>query len=240
MENCPIDTTLHNAKPVEAVSFIHHKSGHRAPVHIWAIPLRDKHGSIIGVIQTFEGEVAVKGPDPNDHSLRQRGWLDDATGLPNLAMTQSHLRETLGSFCDLQIPFGVICVEVRELVQLRARYGQEAATSMLQLLARTLRNTIWPTDFIGRWTEGRFLVILSGCGDDALRAVFSRMQRMTSNVSIVWWGEQLTVKIAIGITTAVTGDNLNSLMQRVQQGLGGTQAPQAAALAAVATSRSKS
>jgi PAS domain S-box-containing protein len=82
-EKCPIATALHDAKPVEAVSFIHHKSGHRTPVHTWAIPLRDKHGSIIGVIQTFEGEFAVNGPDPNDRSMKERGWLDDATGLPN-------------------------------------------------------------------------------------------------------------------------------------------------------------
>jgi|ERR1700688_386845 len=240
LEKCPIHTILHNAKPVEAVSFIHHKSGHHAPVHAWAIPLRDKHGSIVGVIQTFEGEVAVNGPDPNDQVMRQRGWLDDASGLPNLAMTQSHLRETLGSFSDLQIPFGVICVEVHELVPLRARYGQEAATSMLQLLARTLRNTIWPTDFLGRWSEGRFLVILSGCGDDALQVVLARMRRMTSNVTIVWWGEQLTVKVSIGSASAVAGDGVESLMQRVQHGLAGSDAPESAALAAAVSSRSKS
>src|SRR5271166_393108 len=97
-ETCPIATALHQARPVEAMSFIHHKSGHRTPVHTWAIPLRDKTGSIIGIIQTFEGEFAVAGPDPNDRSMKERGCLDDITGLPNQAMMQSHLREMLGTF----------------------------------------------------------------------------------------------------------------------------------------------
>ena len=42
---CPMATALHDAMPVEAMSFIHHKSGHRTPVHSWAIPLRDQQGS---------------------------------------------------------------------------------------------------------------------------------------------------------------------------------------------------
>ena len=225
---CPIASALRAAKPLEAVSFIHHKSGHRTPVHTWAIPLRDKHGSIIGVIQTFEAEVAINGPDPNDQSRKERGWLDGATGLPNQTMMLSHLRETLGSFTELHIPFGVVWVQVQELNQLRARYGQEAANSTLQVLARTLRNTVWPTDFVGRWSENQFVAILCGCGEDALHAVTGRMRRMMSSATIVWWGEQLSVRVSIGCANAVAGDSVDSLMLRAQQQLSGSQAAESA------------
>src|SRR5208282_676708 len=141
-----ISSALHGGKPLETMSFVHHKSGHRTPVHIWAVPLRDKHGSIIGVILTFEGEVALNGPHPNDQRMKEQGWLDLLTGLPNHALMQSHLRETLGTFADLHIPFAVVVVEFHELSGFRARYGQEAATSMLKVCARTLRNSVWPTD----------------------------------------------------------------------------------------------
>jgi PAS domain S-box-containing protein len=33
-EKCPISSALHGGKPLETISFIHHKSGHRTPVHI--------------------------------------------------------------------------------------------------------------------------------------------------------------------------------------------------------------
>jgi diguanylate cyclase (GGDEF)-like protein/PAS domain S-box-containing protein len=220
---CPLTTALHDAKPVEAVSFIHHKSGHRAAVHTWAIPLRDKHGSIIGIIQTFEGEFAVNGPNPNDLSMKERGWLDDVTGLPNQMMMQSHLRETLGTFAELQIPFAVVFLEVHELRQFRARYGPEAAASMLQVLARTLRNTVWPTDFVGCWSEGRFLAILSGCGEDALQGVSDRMLKMMAGATIEWWGEELSVAVSLGRTGALAGDTIESLLQRAQHALRGNQ-----------------
>ena len=230
---CPLAAALHNAKPAEAISSIHHRSGHLTPVHTWAIPLRDKHGSIIGIIQTFESEFAVNGPDPNDQTLKERGCLDYTTELPNHAIMQSHLREMLGTFAELQMPFGVICLEVHQLTQFRARYGQEAATSMLRVLARTLRNTIWPTDFVGRWSEDRFLVILSGCGQKALQVVADRMLRMTARATIEWWGEELSVEVLIGGTPAMFNDTVEALLLRVQDAMQQTRlSPQASAAAA--------
>ena len=217
--NCPMAAALHGARPVESAGFIHHKSGHRTAVHTWAIPLRDKHGSLIGVIQTFENEFSLNRPNPHDRSMQELGWLDHTTGLPNYAVMRSHLRETLGCFAELQIPFGIVCVEVQEFRRFRARYGQEAATSMMQVLARTLRNTVWPTDFVGHWTEGRFLVILSGCNQTALQAMSERVLRLLAGASIHWWGEELSVAISIGRTTAVAGDTLESILQRAQLAL---------------------
>jgi len=216
---CPISIAMHDAKPVEAITFIHHKSGHRTQVHSWAIPLRDKHGSIIGIIQTFEGEFALGGSGPNDRDMRERGCLDDTTGLPNEAMMQAHLRELLGTFGELQISFAVICLEIPDLSQFRAKYGQVAARSILQVMARTLRNTVWPTDFVGRWSADRFLVILSGCREDALQMVSQRILNMAASATIQWWGEQLSLEVLIGGTIAIAGDGAESLLQRVQQAL---------------------
>ena len=111
---------------------------------------------------------------------------------------------------------------------------------MLQVLARTLRNTVWPTDFVGRWNENQFLVILCGCGEDALQAVIDRMRRMMSNANIVWWGEELKVRISIGHAHSVAGDNVESIMQRAQQGLSGGRAMQSAAQSAAASASSQS
>ncbi|MGA8273768.1 MAG: diguanylate cyclase [Candidatus Sulfotelmatobacter sp.] len=223
-QSCPMTLAAHDGQPVESIGFIHHKSGYRAQVHTWTIPLRDKKGSIIGIIQTFEGESAACGPDPNDRSLKEHGWLDEITGLPNQAMMQSHLRETLGTFTELRVPFSIVCLEVPDLDQFRARYGQGATRSVLQVLARTLRSTVWPTDFVGAWTNGRFLLILVGCNEEALHAVSQRLARMMASVSIQWWGEDLSVAVSIGHTSARTGDTMESLLLRAQDALKGSGA----------------
>ena len=134
-------------------------------------------------------------------------------------MMQSHLRETLGTFAEIQVPFGVVCLEPHELNQFRARYGQEAATSMLLVLARTLRNAVWPTDFVGRWSAGRFLVILVGCGEAAMQTISDRMLMLMASVTIEWWGEELSVAVSMGRTVARAGDTIESLVARVHRAL---------------------
>jgi PAS domain S-box-containing protein len=238
-EKCPIAAALHDAKPVEAVIFIRHKSGHRTQVHTWAIPLRDKHGSIIGIIQTFEGEFAIAGSDLNDRNMRERGCLDDTTGLPSQAVMQAHLQEALGMFTQLQIPFGVVCVEVPELAQFRTRNGQVACRSILQVLSRTLRNTVWPTDFVGSWSENGFLTILSGCPEDALQTISARILKIVASATILWWGEELSVTVLIGCSGARTGDTVESILDRARPALGGNEValPGRAVAAGAADSR---
>jgi diguanylate cyclase (GGDEF)-like protein/PAS domain S-box-containing protein len=216
VENCFAASALQDGKAAESLISIHHRAGHWIPVRAWTIPLRDKKGSIIGAIQTFESEFAANGPDPNDRSMKERGCLDYATDLPNHAMMQSHLRESLGTFAELEIPFAIVFLEVQELAQFRAKYGQEGATSMVRVLARTLRNAVWPTDFVGRWEDDRFLVILSGCDADALHIVRERMLRRMAGVTIQWWGQELSLTMQIGSTSAVAGDTIESLVLRSQ------------------------
>jgi len=219
-EKCSISTALHDAKPVETLGLIHHKAGHRSPVRICAIPLRDRKGSIIGIIQTFEEHFALDGPDMNNQSMKEHGWLDEVTGLPNQAVMQSHLRETLAMFTEVHIPFGIACLQMNDLGRFRSRYGQGAARSILQVLARTLRNTVWPSDFVGSFGDGRFMVILMGCSEEAVQAIGGRMLKMISGATIHWWGEDLSVTVSIGSTGARAGDGVESLLLRAQLGIG--------------------
>jgi diguanylate cyclase (GGDEF)-like protein/PAS domain S-box-containing protein len=225
VEECPIHAALHDGKPVEANGFIHLRSGHRAPVRTWAIPLRGKHGSIMGVVQTFEDEFTVTGPDPNNESMRERGCLDELTGLPNRAMMQSHLREALGTFAELQIPFGIVLLEAHELPKFRAHYGHAAGSSMLKALSRTLQRTLWPADFVGCWTEEQFLIILPGCQERALYTVTERVTKMMASATITWWGQELSLAVTAAVTPAHAGDNVESMVQRAVQSLGKVSDP---------------
>jgi diguanylate cyclase (GGDEF)-like protein/PAS domain S-box-containing protein len=234
METCALTTVLHDGKSIELMGSIHHKSGSWTPVHIWSIPLRDKHGSIIGIIQTFESEVAVNGPDPNDRSMKERGCLDPATELPNETMMHSHLRESLATFAEFQIPLSVICLDIKDLDRFRARYGHEAAIQVLRVLARTLRTSVWATDFVGRWSGDRFLVILSGCDERALKTVWARLTKIMAGLTIQWWGEELSVAVSMSSAKAIAGDSVESLLERSQQNLSQNEETQSVRGAAAA------
>ena len=110
-------------------------------------------------------------------------------------------------------------MQLNGLDRFRSNYGQGAARSILQVLAKTLRNTVWPTDFVGSWSDGRFLVILMGCSEEAVHAISARILKMMASASIHWWGSDLSLEVSIGSTGARAGDSVESLLQRAQRAI---------------------
>ncbi|MFZ1010985.1 MAG: diguanylate cyclase [Candidatus Sulfotelmatobacter sp.] len=123
-------------------------------------------------------------------------------------------------------------MEINDLPQFRSKYGHGAARSLMQVLARTLRNTVNASDAVGTWNEAQFLAILSGCSEEAMHAISGRIFRMLSSVSIKWWGEDLSVAVSVGCAQAVRGDAIESILQRAHGALHATQPTQTARAAA--------
>lgn len=217
-EECPVARAIKTAQATEAIGFLHHKAGHEIPVHVRAVPVRNAHGSIIGAVETFE-ELQSASPDHREDGLRPPGCVDAVTGVASPALMRSHLRQTLATFIEVQIPFGVLCLRLEGLQHFRASLGPEAASSLLRVVARSLESALWTTDYVGRWSDDQFLVILNGCREDDLRSVRERVRRLVAGDGIEWWGERRSLPVSIGEATAQPDDTIESLMERAQKSL---------------------
>jgi diguanylate cyclase (GGDEF)-like protein/PAS domain S-box-containing protein len=213
---CPVGAAIQGAHPSESEGYLHHKQGHRVPVHVWAVPVRDAHGSIIGAVESFEDQHQAEDGEDREEGLKNSGCVDDVTGIANHAIMQSHLRETLGTFAELQVPFGALLLRVNGLELFRANFGAEAAACMLRMVAHTLELAVWRTDHIGRWADDQFLVILNGCSGDSLHSVGDRIGRMLANDGIEWWGEKRSLTVSIGPAAARPGDTAESILERAR------------------------
>ena len=209
---------IKTSHPAEARGFLHHRAGHEIPVHVRAVPVYNAHGSIVGAVETFEDQESGSA-DHREDSLKLPGCIDEVTRVASHAMMQSHLREVLGTFHEVQVPFGVLRFRLETLEHFRANFGPEAASSLLRVVARTLEGTLWKTDFVGRWKDDQFLVIVVGCSEEALCSVRERVRRMLANHGIEWWGERRSLPISIGQATAQPGDTVELLMERAQKSL---------------------
>jgi diguanylate cyclase (GGDEF)-like protein/PAS domain S-box-containing protein len=231
-EDCPVSRAIKTSQPAEAIGFLHHKAGHEIPVRCRAVPVRNARGLIIGAVETFEEQQQTANPDHREDSLNFPGCVDESTGVASHIMMQSHLRETLGTFTDVQLPFGVLIFRLEGLEHFRASFGPPAAASLLRVVAHTLESALWKTDFVGRWSDDQFLVILNGCREEALHSVRERIRRMLATDGIEWWGERRSLPVSIGQATAQPGDTIELLMERTQKSL--DAAPTARARTAVA------
>lgn len=218
-EDCPLARAIRTSHAVEALGFLHHKAGHEIPVRLCAVPVHNLHGSIIGALETFQDQQPVSNLDHREESLNQPGCVDIVTGVASHAMMQSHLRETLGTYTEVHVPFGVLLFRLEGLDRFRAGFGPEAASSLLKVVAHTLEGALWKTDFVGRWSDDQFLVILNGCSDQSLHAVRERVRRMLANNAIEWWGERRSLPVSIGDATAQPEDSIDLLLHRAQAAL---------------------
>jgi len=218
-EDCPLARAIKTSHAAEATGFLHHKAGHEIPVCIRAVPIHNERGSIIGAVETFENLQAAPSPDDRDAARQIPDLTDAVTGVASRAMTLSHLRQTMTTYTKVQVPFAVFFFRVEGLTHFRASLGLEAASSLLRVVARTLESSLWITDFVGRWSDDQFLVILGGCREQALGSVRERVRRSLAGESIEWWGERRSLPVSIGQAIAQPEDSVEMVLERAQKSL---------------------
>jgi len=236
-EDCPVARAIKTSHPAEGIGFLHHKAGYEIPVRIHAVPVHNQHGSIIGAVESFEELQPTTSLNHPRETMSLPGCIDEVTNVASQALMQTHLRRTLATFVEVQVPFGILCLRLEGFAHFRASLGPEAASSLLRVVARSLESTLWTTDLLGRWSNDQFLVILNGCREDALASVRERVRRMLANDGIEWWGERRSLPVCIGQASVRPADTLESLINRAQQSLDADtawRAPSASAFAKTA------
>jgi diguanylate cyclase (GGDEF)-like protein/PAS domain S-box-containing protein len=225
---CPVMATLHEGKSTEEQTVLEHKQRHAVVVRMRFAPVRDLHGSIVAVAANFYIHNQTSNRE-NRRPVAPACCTDEATGLANHDFTEFHLRENLAAFAEYHVPFGIILIRADQLQQFRAKYGRKASDSILQVIAQDLNQIFRPGDFIGRWDEDKFLVILANCEEIGVRKAFERIQKLIHGASISWWGEQLSATTSLAFASVESGDKLPSLLQRAEPMLGGASVSRAAA-----------
>jgi len=223
---CPFAEALREGKPNEAQVYFRHKEGHRIPVHVRIAPIRDQRGMVMGAATSFEERTFMAQADFSQESLAAHGCLDLMSGVANHVFTQSHLRESLASFSEYDLSFGILCIAVDRIEHLKNTHGQEATDAMLHVVAQTIRHTLGRPGFLGRWRSNEFMVILSHYSPAGLERVGISIQKLVSASEVQWWDDPLSVTVSVGRTMVQAGDTLDSLLGRAEHSLAQSVAAQ--------------
>ena len=215
----PLLETMRDGRCLTVQASLRRKSGQSVGVHLRTVPLRGDDGRLQGEAELFE-EVLTRTPTERRHNkLAALGCLDQLTGMLNHSMIQAHLQEALSLYKVYPVPFCALCASIDGLPKIKERFGQAAVDATLQVVGQTLESALRPTDFIGRWLEQEFLVILTECGENDLLKVGERLRKMVHHSHVNWWGDAWSVTIAIGATPAHDQDTVGSIVSRAEQGM---------------------
>ncbi len=212
----PFISILHAAKAAILKTHLRHKRGYSLPAMIHIMPIRDENGTWMATAVSFDAHNSRTDSAHLGRNLPPVAALDASTGLANHSFTLFHLRESLASFAELRVPFGILRVKPDELEHFRAAYGREASDALLSVIAQMLGNSFRPGDFVGRWAADEFLVILKSCTRLGVKSVYERIRNTIGAAEIRWWGELLSVPLCVGYTSIESEDTIDSLLQRAE------------------------
>lgn len=213
---CPLSLVLQEGKPKEVNLYLHHKFGHHVAVRAWVVPVRDEHGTVLGAAKSFDVLRGGVSRDRRHSALALHGCLDEITGVANQGFTTFHLRENLAGFSEYHVPFSVILIQIENFSHLKAAYGHEAGTAALEAVVESIRNSIRPTDFLGRWAENQFLVIALSCSYGGLGKIIERMRKVLGRLKLHWWGDELFITTSLGGASVQAEDTPETIVQRAR------------------------
>ena len=210
---------LRDGRPSMADVSLQHKEGHRIYVRLRAVAIRNSHGTIIGAAESFDEDISSSEWDRRQSKLVEYGCIDHLTGVLNEDFMRSRLRESLVTYAEQHVPFGVLRIRVDRLDHLRANYGMAIVAAVLKVVGHTLENSVRPTDYLGRIEDNEFVAVLTECDAEEIQATADRLKKMVAASQIHWWGDHWAVTASIGATTVQSDDTSETLLERTEKAL---------------------
>ena len=156
-DHSPIALTLSDGQPRQIIAHFLHKEGHRIPVAVRCRPIIRSKNAIEGAIVLFE-EASESRSDSGETSLY--GCLDEVTGIPAHRLTRALLGESMAGMEESRRGFGLLRIRVLGLDEFRSKHGPHSIAPFLRATANTLRHSLDPASFLGRWGEDEFIAVL--------------------------------------------------------------------------------
>ncbi|MGA3094875.1 MAG: diguanylate cyclase [Bryobacteraceae bacterium] len=216
---CHLQQTMRDGRMREADLFLRHKDGQRVPVRVRSIAVRDAEGSVIGAAESFDERLPRPEPQWHPGGKPAHGDLDPLTGVLDGPSTETYLRRCIHDFAEDGIPFGILAIAIDDLDGIRERRGEQAMERVLRMVAATLSKNLPGVDVVGRWRRNWFLVIVDKCPAAALPRIGATLRPVVGAAAFSWWGDRLSVTIAVGGAEAVANDTVESLLARCEQAL---------------------
>ncbi|MFZ0477703.1 MAG: diguanylate cyclase [Terriglobales bacterium] len=210
----PITATLANGCAQQFSAYLRHKSGHRVAVRVRTRPVLENIDVIAGAMVLFEEAFAVRdessGPPP------MYGCLDAPTGVPSHRLTSAVLNECMAGMERSHQGFGLIRIRVLELDEFRARHGIQSAFPLLRTTAQTLRHSLDPEIFLGRWGEDEFILVLPSANRVTTIQAAETVWNLVAKSEVSWWGDRFSVQSVVMYTVAQPGDVLDKLLNGLE------------------------
>ena len=211
LAGCPLHKTIEDGNLREAEVYLRHKAGHRIPVSVRAISIKE-NDKIIGAVELFVDITQRLEEKRKIEEYKSLALCDPLTGLPNRRFIETFLESKLNEYISFQIPFGVLFIDVDNFKNFNDAYGHETGDKVLKMVTATCSGTTRSTDLFGRLGGDEFVAVLAGAHEANIRMISGSMRKFVEE--LVFWDKDLRVSISIGATLVNSEDSVASILKR--------------------------
>jgi diguanylate cyclase (GGDEF)-like protein len=148
-------------------------------------------------------------------NLMLSNTTDPLTGVSNRRELDRYLEKILGKMR----PMSVIMIDIDHFKKVNDTYGHSAGDVVLQQFAATVKGSIRPADFLGRYGGEEFMVV---CGADLQEsAEIAERVRITVSKTPINVPENITISItaSMGVAEYNSEDTIETLVKRADNAL---------------------
>jgi diguanylate cyclase (GGDEF)-like protein/PAS domain S-box-containing protein len=216
---CPLQATMRDGQPRTVDVYLHHKAGHRVPVRVRSLPLRDEAGEIAGSIEIFEDKSSQESIFRQLKEMERSIYQDELTGIGNRKFAEVRMSELMGAFREHGQSFGVRFIDIDHFKRVNDIHGHQVGDRVIRLVARTLQNGLRPTDRVCRFGGEEFLCLLPNITSEEMRQVAERLRVLVEQSGLDLPMGTLQVSVSIGGALSRKGDTPFSIIDRADQAM---------------------
>ncbi len=211
---CPLAYTMADGTPREAQIWLHHKDGHRLPVHVGVRAIRDHAGRTIGAIETFTDDSRLAVTRERLAELEHQAMVDALTGVANRRYLELTLSSRLSEMRRHGSQFVVVFADIDCFKQVNNVHGHAVGDQVLRMVATTLAANLRGSDTLARFGGEEFVMLLSHVDPQTSITICERLQKLVGSSSLDLPDGSVNVTISFGVTLADRNDSAESALRR--------------------------
>jgi diguanylate cyclase (GGDEF)-like protein/PAS domain S-box-containing protein len=216
---CPLAATIRDGEYRETSLWLRHQDGHRKPVRIRTMPVRDGSGAIIGGVETFSDDAVVLRAMEDAERARHDALTDELTGLPNRRLFDASLQGRLENLGRYGWAFGMLIVDIDLFKVVNDEHGHAFGDAVLVGLGKTLHGAVRAGDVVARWGGDEFAVLVEASDQAGLRETAERIRVLVNRSSTRMQNATHKNHVSVGGALAQAADTAETLFSRADSAL---------------------
>lgn len=211
---CPMHLTITDGSTREADVLLHHRSGHRVPVTVRTIPVRNEDGEIVGAVEFFIENRDTALMNRAIEEYRSIAMTDGLTEIANRRYIETFLEAKHREFTVFDVPVGILFIDIDDFKYVNDTYGHVVGDDVLKMVAHTLSESTRGTDLVGRYGGEEFVIILAGASEETLFNRAEHMRILIENSYIECDGNKISATISVGATIMLENETTTDFVKR--------------------------